>query len=219
VKIALFGRGKTGSTFLQLAGGRHEVRVFSRAEPARAEDLRDADLAVVFVPGPTFGDLAPLLLESRLPVVSGTTGFDYTRLQPLAPWIVASNFSLGMNVTFLLTRILAGAERISRGSFQVHEIHHTGKIDSPSGTALHLRSLLPEGTEITAERLGDAKGLHRVELSLPGEKILVQHEALDRSVFGAGALYAAEELLPALSPGLHSFEKLMDERLRKEIYD
>lgn len=218
MKIALFGKGKTGGAFLELAKGKHEVEVYSRSRPASLELLKRADAAVVFVPPSGMADIAPLLLEAGVPVVSGTTGFDYGSLPaPKAPWITASNFSLGMNLTFVLTRLLSGLGRMAQVDYQVSEVHHTEKKDSPSGTALTLLSLLPKETPVQAERIGDAKGTHRVVARLRGEVIRLEHEALDRSVFGAGALFAAEELLPGLAPGLHRFENLMEEKLRKEL--
>jgi 4-hydroxy-tetrahydrodipicolinate reductase len=135
-----------------------------------------------------------------------------------APWIVASNFSLGMNIAFLLTKALANISSLARADFHVREVHHTEKKDSPSGTALFLTSLLPADTKVTSQRIGDAKGLHVVEARLGGEILRVEHEAIDRSVFGAGALYAVENLLPELTGGIHKFENLMEQKLRKELF-
>lgn len=218
MKIALIGRGKTGGELIKLAEGKHEVRVFSRAEPITKENLVGFDAAIVFVPANAFCDLAETLLASKLPVVSGTTGLDYSALPPPeAPWIVASNFSLGMNMTFLLAKALGALTRIAPAQFHVHEIHHVAKLDAPSGTAISLQGLLPKGTSISSERLGDARGTHILEVTLPGETIRLTHEALDRRVFAEGALFAAENMIKKLPIGIHRFESLLEQRLRQEI--
>lgn len=219
MRIALIGTGKTGGAFLELAKVGHEVISFSSRTPCTLAEVSRADAVVVFVPAAGLADLSTLLIESRRPVVCGTTGFDFSSLTDLAaPWIVASNFSIGMNATFLIARLLGRLQNLSAATYHVHEVHHVMKKDAPSGTALYLKSLLPAETEITAERIGDARGTHRLQVDLPGESVVLQHDAHDRSVFAAGALYAAEKMLPNLNPGLHRFESLMEQLLRKELF-
>ncbi len=219
MKIALLGRGKTGDAFFRLANERHEVVAFDRTHPLTREALTTAEVVVSFLPAAALADYLPLLLESEKPVISGTTGFSYEALENLrAPWIFASNFSLGMNVMFFLIKILAKVGESYGGQFQIREVHHTSKLDSPSGTALRLQALLPQSGNIQAERVGDAKGFHSLELILPHEKISVAHEAFDRTVFGEGALWAVENILPGLPPGLHQFEEILEQRLRKEMF-
>ncbi|RZA05393.1 MAG: hypothetical protein EOP11_12935 [Proteobacteria bacterium] len=218
MKIALIGAGKTGGAFAELAAKSHEITVYSRQAPFTAADLNAADAIVVFVPAAGLSDLLSLLREVAKPVVCGTTGFDFERvISPKGPWIVASNFSIGMNATFLLAKLLAHLPALAPARFHVHEVHHVTKKDAPSGTALRLAGLLPTGTEVTADRLGDAKGLHTLRVDLPGETITLAHEAHDRSVFAAGALHAVEKFLPGLAPGLHHFETLIEQSLRKEL--
>jgi 4-hydroxy-tetrahydrodipicolinate reductase len=130
---------------------------------------------------------------------------------------VASNFSIGMNATFFLAKLLGRVGALAPVSFHVHEVHHVTKKDAPSGTALRLAGLLPAGAKISADRLGDAKGLHTLTADLSGETIRLTHEAHDRGVFGAGALHAAEHFLPGLAPGIHHFENLIEQSLRKEL--
>jgi 4-hydroxy-tetrahydrodipicolinate reductase len=217
MKIALIGNGKTGGAFRELAEKNHEVKVFTRHQPCKAADIAAVDAVVVFVPASGLADLSTMLMESGKPVICGTTGFPFDSLEsPGAPWIVASNFSLGMNAAFLVAKLLNRLPTAE--SFHVHEVHHVHKKDSPSGTALYLKSLLPAHTTISAEREGDARGLHRLEVKLPGENLLLEHEAHDRSVFGAGALYALERMLPELPRGLFRFETLMESALKEELF-
>lgn len=219
MKIAVIGNGKTGGSVEALAAKQHQIEVFNLDKPATAAALRSFDAAIVFVPAAGFSDLAPVLIESGIPAVVGTTGFSFEKISGLrAPWIVASNFSLGMNFMFLLTRTLPSLRKSSpSASFAIHEVHHVHKKDSPSGTALSLKALLPADTTLTAEREGDVAGLHTVTVSLPGETLKVEHEAQDRTVFASGALFAAESLLKGLSPTVHRFETIFADQLKKEF--
>jgi len=202
-----------------LVAKKHEIEIFNLEKPATAQALRAFDAAIVFVPPAGFADLAPTLFAAGIPAVIGTTGFAFEKIAaPTAPWIVASNFSLGMNFMFLLTKMLPALSRSSPNvTFSIHEVHHIHKKDSPSGTALSLKALLPTGTPVTADRVGDVPGIHTATAELPGETLSLRHEAHDRSVFAAGALYAAETLLTGLTPGLHRFEDIFANQLRKDF--
>ena len=119
---------------------------------------------------------------------------------------------------FMLSKLLSNLESISPGAvFSVHEIHHTKKLDSPSGTALHLKKLLPDSTAVTAERIGDVPGIHTVTVELPGEIVSLRHEAKNRTVFASGAIYAAENLILGLPAGIHQFEILFINKIKKEM--
>jgi 4-hydroxy-tetrahydrodipicolinate reductase len=219
MKIALIGTGKTGGVFGEIAGGRHEILPFSRRNPPTAEALAAADAVMVFVPAEGLSAIMPALQGAGRPVVCGTTGFSFADMpSPAEPWIVASNFSIGMNAAFFLARLLGRLGAIAPASYAVHEVHHVHKKDAPSGTALYLQGLLPAQTPVTADRVGEVAGLHRLSVALAGETIRLEHEALDRSVFAQGALFALENLLPGLEPGMHRFEQLMETKIRKELY-
>lgn len=219
MKIALIGTGKTGGVFGELASARHEIIPFSRRQPPTAEALAAADAVVVFVPAEGLREIFPLLEASGKPVICGTTGFAYgEKASPANPWIVASNFSIGMNCAFFLARLLAKLGELAPARYAVHEVHHVHKKDAPSGTALYLQGLLPTNTPVTADRVGEVAGLHVLSVELAGETLRLEHEARDRTVFAQGALFALENLLPGLDPGLHRFEQLMETKIRKELY-
>lgn len=221
LKIALLGKGKTGGAFFDLAKNLHEVKAFQSKNPATIQDLLDADVIVSFLSAPALADVLPSILESKKPLVSGTTGFNYENLEKQtkldAPWITASNFSLGMNVFFFFAKVLSKMETMATSEISIREIHHTSKLDSPSGTALKLASVFSKKVAIDAERIGDAKGFHELKVLLQGESLKIEHEAFDRSVFASGALYAVENLLKGLSPGIHRFEDILEQQIRKEI--
>ena len=96
------------------------------------------------------------------------------------------------------------------------DIHHKGKKDSPSGTALRLLNLFPPGlrklVKIQSVREGETFGTHRIEIQAAGEKLILEHQALSREVFAEGALTALSWLAER-PPGFYTPENLYDSRL------
>jgi 4-hydroxy-tetrahydrodipicolinate reductase len=220
MRVALFGAGKTGSKVLERASGNAEVLgPYTSRNPADPTALRSADAVVLFVPGGALPGLLPLLLEAGKPVVSGATGFAFPEeaKQKLKergiPWVQGSNFSLGMNLAFELARRMGEyLPAVEQGEFHIREVHHTKKLDAPSGTALSLERALGRKVEIESIREGDVIGEHRLELRLPGERVVLDHSALDRGVFAEGALWAARFLCEKkIAAGFHLFEDLVKE--------
>ncbi len=217
MKLALLGAGKTGSKILNL---HDDVEVFNSKRKPTIESLRECDVIVSFLTGDIFVEYIPLLIESKVPVVTGSTGFEWpeniqTSLQDTV-WIKAHNFSLGMNlVKSLIEKLSQATELYPEAKFSIHDIHHTKKIDSPSGTALSWGEWLGRPHTITAERAGDVVGYHHMEMESQVEKIKVTHEALDRSIFAAGALWAAKKICtePNKYRGLVAFDKVVTEHL------
>lgn len=211
---AVIGSGKTGSHVISLLDEKgEEYVVFNSKNLATAEKLKQCQVAVCFVTGPIFLALIPTLLDARIPVVSAATGFDWPveiKEQIEAPWIHAHNFSLGMNLVHGMINIMAKAPKLfDQYEFSLHEIHHTEKKDAPSGTALAWEKWLGHKTQISSERTGDVVGDHQLTLTTPFEKIELRHQALDRKIFAAGSLWAANKILAGeIPPGLHDFADL-----------
>jgi len=228
MKIALLGKGKTGRLLIELAESRpgHTVSVFDRARRPSASLLEHHDCIVSFLPGDAFMAYIPDLIASGVPVVTGSTGFTWpggrTAFSGMLAgkgltWISGSNFSLGMNLVYTMIHALRDAEALLQGTrYDLHEVHHTSKKDSPSGTALSWKEWLGREVDITSERTGDVTGLHTLTLTTSHEKISLTHEALDRKLFAEGALWAAEQLCtgkPDLAPGLHEFRETVQRYL------
>lgn len=237
MKLSLIGRGKTGSQVeallrdpsfapprkLELMGA------YGRSTPPSKAALRSADALIVFVPAPALRDLLPLLLELRKPCVIGTTGFVWNEeiRQAIhdtgAPWILGSNFSLGMNLLFTFTKFAAPLLAQQGWQAAIHEVHHTAKLDRPSGTARTLAELLAAGglaPTITDVREGDVHGIHEVLLRVPNENLRLRHEVNDRRLFAEGAIFAALEWLrepKAIPPGLHGFEHLFSAKILQQV--
>ena len=225
MSFAIIGKGKTGGELLTLLPEQDVFAVFDSKNRPTAEKLKGARAAIAFVPGEAILQAMPELLAARIPLVIGATGFSWPegldaqlRKNNIA-WIAATNFSLGMNLCFSLTRLLAhAAKAFPEMQFSISETHHVHKKDSPSGTALTLQKVLTKegvaGVPIQALREGDVRGIHTLRITFPEESLELRHEASERSLFARGAIFAARDLLPGLAPGFHHFEDLMDQRFR-----
>lgn len=201
---------------------------------AEAPDvLNGADVVIDFsLPAHALGHI-DRYCRWRRPAVIGTTGW-YDALDAVrasvarhdAAVLYAPNFSLGVA---LVARALHGLvpllERLPAYDVAVHEAHHTGKVDSPSGTALLLARLLldplsrkthlatetqhqaidPAALHVTSTRVGSVFGEHTVYLDSPYDQITLAHRAKNRQGFAFGALQAAEWL-----PGRHGLFTLDD---------
>jgi 4-hydroxy-tetrahydrodipicolinate reductase len=216
-KLAIIGRGKTGSKVIELATADqmpHEV--FSTDNPVTLEKLKTCDMGICFLTGDIFLEVSDLIIEARLPMVIGATGFDWPKetLEKIKKhnlaWIHGHNFALGMNLVHAMINILSSTDKLfANYQFKIHDIHHTKKVDAPSGTAIKWRDWLGHDAEITAERTGDVVGEHYLTLTTPYETIELNHKALDRKIFAAGALWAANYLKNnKLQPGVHHFEDI-----------
>ena len=220
MKIALLGKGKTGSEILKLKTS--GVTVFDSVNRPTFEALKSHDVVISFLPGEAFEALIPLLMETGLPVVTGSTGFkwphdfNHTLKEKNLSWIQATNFSLGVVVMKqLMGRLNQVSQLFKSKTFRIHEVHHTKKLDAPSGTALSMKEWLDDDCEISSERTGDVVGLHTLTLETPAEVIRLEHEAKNRALFAEGALWAAEFITTnKLQPGLHSFQKVVEDHLK-----
>lgn len=221
-RIGIIGKGKTGGRAIELAANRYEVSVFDSQRPFSAAAARSDALEaiIVFVPGDSFLEILPELVESGLPCIVGSTGFqfpygeeqfDRVLKERNTAWIYGSNFSLGMRLIERMLDVLSDAPNLfSNHTFQLHEIHHIRKVDAPSGTALSWKNRLGHSVDISSERVGDVVGTHTLTLTTPYERITLTHEALNRNIFADGALYAADILLNnQINNGLHRFQDIV----------
>lgn len=220
MKIAILGRGKTGSQVIKLASERGlSYTSFHRDNVPTQDNLKGHDVIISFLAGDILSEYLPLLKSLGIPVVSGSTGHDFSQVQEVA-WIQGNNFSLGMNVVRLMIESLHQVENLFANdlSFKIHEVHHTQKKDAPSGTALSWERWLGKDATITSERTGDVVGDHQLEVQTPFEKISLRHEALDRQIFAEGALWASDYVLTKkLDKGFYWFEDIVRNELIKKV--
>ncbi|MCO4780894.1 MAG: hypothetical protein KC646_01115 [Candidatus Cloacimonetes bacterium] len=219
-KIALIGNGKTGSKVAELSKD-YEVVVFDSKNKVSVERLLLCDVAIVFVSGDVFVSIIPILLDSKIPVVSGSTGFDLPDdleaniIASQSKWVLAANFSLVMNVVQSILESLNGfSDLFENSNYSIHEVHHTKKLDAPSGTALKWQDWVSQDCEISSAREGDVIGFHELKVETPYETLKISHDAQDRALFASGAIWAANQLLKKRQPGLYEFRDLVLEGMR-----
>ena len=220
MKIALLGTGKTGSKVLEIVN-KKDITGFNESNPPTIAALKKHDVAVSFLPGPAVPEYIDLLIESGLPLASGSTGFDWPKgldkklKAKKVAWITAPNFSLGMNLVYGMIQVLAKAPQLyDKFSFKLHEIHHIHKKDQPSGTSLSWAKALGHQVKITSERIGDTPGDHHLTLVADYEDISIRHQVKDRRVFAQGAVWAARKLHKGgIPPGLHDIQDIMKQEL------
>ena len=219
--IALIGNGKTGSQVLKLSEDQ-DWQLFNSTNRPSFEKLKQCDAAIIFVPGNVLEQYIPILLETAIPVICGTTGFDYPEgfdqqvKQRKQVWIHANNFSPAMSVVRNMIKILnSSAQLLTDFEAKIIERHHIQKQDSPSGTAIRWKEWLGQECSIEAHREGDVVGYHELSLEGPLEKITLAHESKDRSLFARGALLALQWVLEdRVKIGFSRFEALIDKELQ-----
>lgn len=220
MKIALLGYGKMGKTIEEIAQSRgHEVvlRVNDDIENYNLGEFQP-DVAIDFsIPKAAFKNITTCF-KNNIPVVSGTTGWldQYEKAKNIceennSAFIYASNFSLGVNVFFELNKKLAAMMKgLEEYSVEIEEIHHTQKLDAPSGTAISLAQQIIEENPtkkgwqlddadsdeipIYAKRIENVPGTHTVSYESDIDSIEITHTAKSRQGFALGAVIAAEYL-------------------------
>lgn len=217
MKIALLGYGKMGKTIERIALERgHEIVL--KVDAPGDYDLSKAQVAIEFsTPQSAFANISKAL-SLGLPTVAGTTGWleHYPEAVALckvheAAFLYASNFSIGVNIFFELNKTLAQfMQKYPEYAVSIEEIHHTQKLDAPSGTAITLAEQIIKNSDkkewklgeataeeipITAKRIENIPGTHIVSYQSPIDTIEIKHTAHNREGFALGAVLAAEWLL------------------------
>ncbi len=218
MKFAVIGTGKTGGKVVEILNKNQIVGPFDSSNKPTPEKLKEADAAILFVPGGAVDELIALLMESGIPAAWGTTGYDWPEdldqqlKQKNLKWLQASNFSLGMNIVRRCLNIIGQSSSVlDSPEFHIHEVHHKHKQDAPSGTAISWEKWLGKEAKITSERKGDIKGIHQLEVNTDAESIHLKHQAHDRKIFGQGAVWAAEQLVNGdVNPGFHDLSTIFD---------
>ena len=205
-RLLLVGRGRMGRLVESLAAeyGFDVVGHVDRESSSWPDRWPAADVAIDFSTADAVPANLPRLVDRGISIVLGTTGWQAhePQLRKVAATynvgiVAAPNFALGVNI-FLALAERAAVLMSHRGSFGpwIHELHHAGKRDAPSGTALALEWALHAGgitaaMPIASTRAGSIPGTHTVGFDSPSETITLTHEARDRSAFACGALEAA----------------------------
>lgn len=215
MRIALFGYGRMGKMIEQTAIERGHTIVAKVDVDTKDIDFSAMDVAIDFsMPNAAFNNITNCF-KNNVPVISGTTGWldKYEEAAELCKekagaFIYASNFSLGVNVFFELNSHLAEMmKNLKQYQISIEEIHHTQKLDAPSGTAITLAERIVEQTDYTnwklneaatneipvvAKRIEKVPGTHTVNYDSTIDSIEFKHTAHNREGFALGAVVAAE---------------------------
>ncbi|MGN6640512.1 MAG: 4-hydroxy-tetrahydrodipicolinate reductase [Mucilaginibacter sp.] len=247
MNIALLGYGKMGKIIEKIATDRkHNIVLkidFYNQQELTIENLKKADVVIEFsTPGSVLSNIKHCF-DAGVPIVVGTTGW-YEHLPELKKQcsegnntlLYASNFSIGVNVFFYVNKVLAKLmNRYDYYDVQVEEIHHTQKLDSPSGTAITIAEgiienldakkewvniLSAEGSDaaednvkndqllIESFRVDSIPGTHTVIYDSEVDMIEFKHTAHNRNGFALGAVLAAEWVQG--KKGFFSVEQMFD---------
>jgi 4-hydroxy-tetrahydrodipicolinate reductase len=222
VCVLLIGAaGRMGQTVRSLATNDLDVEIVAQCdlgdpiEPA----MKNCDLAIDFSHADAIIEICRAALRHNKPLVIGTTGHSQEQRGTIEeaarslPIVLASNFSVGVNALFWLTR--KAAELLGPDfNPEIIETHHKMKKDAPSGTAKTLAETLKAAQKIGKKipiqsiREGDVVGEHTVIFSGAGERLELTHRAANREIFAGGALRAAKWVM-GRPPGLYSMQDVL----------
>ena len=221
MKIALIGYGKMGKTIERIAIERgHEIVSVidvDNIDDFDSEAFKSADVAIEFTAPAVALSNYRRAFASGVAVVSGTTGWT-EELPALKKEIEAggntlfwsSNFSIGVNIFMAVNKYLASImNQFPNYNVEMTEVHHTQKLDAPSGTAITLAEGILENLErktnwhleteskptdiaIKAIREGQVPGIHTIRYDSDVDFIEIRHELKNRESLALGAVVAAE---------------------------
>jgi 4-hydroxy-tetrahydrodipicolinate reductase len=226
MNIVLLGYGKMGKLIDELATnrGHHLVAKIDQdnQEIRNALDPKTIDVAIEFSQPEGALDNIRWAITQGIPVLSGTTGWlahlpevEALTHQHQGTFFYASNFSIGVNIFFKVNELLAQLMN-ETNDYQVaiEEIHHTAKMDAPSGTAITLAEGIlkhysklkswnlvganpnnPESLPITSKRIDPAPGTHHIRYTSVIDDLEIIHTAHSRHGFALGAIQVAEWIL------------------------
>lgn len=224
MNLALIGYGKMGKEIEKIAvSRRHEIKLIidiNNPQDLTIQNLRKCDAAIEFTIPNTAVKNYNICFEAGIPVVSGTTGWLDKKAEVIkkctemnGTFFYGSNFSVGANLFFELNRKLAElmAEH-NEYNVEMTEVHHTQKLDAPSGTAISLAEDILEKLHaknswvndktpaenelnIKSERRGEVPGIHTIKYESEVDYIEITHSAKSRKGLAFGAVLAAEYCL------------------------
>lgn len=219
MNIALIGYGRMGKEIEQIALSKGHTIGLKTTKDNPTLDLKDIDVAIEFTVAKSAFQNIKTCIENNIPVISGTTGWlnDLEKINQICKekngtFLYASNFSLGVNLFFELNKQLAKMmAKYPYYNIEMEEIHHTKKLDAPSGTAITLAEQIIENSAynnwslnvtnnkntlpIVAKREENVPGTHQIKYVSSVDKIEIKHTAFNRKGFALGALMAAEYIV------------------------
>jgi len=237
MNIAIIGYGKMGQEIEKIAISRKHKIVSIVDQPNHwiefADELRSADVAIEFsTPSAVYQNIRNAF-NLEIPIVVGTTGWKERLPEVKAlcekmnqSLLYSSNFSIGVNIFFELNKKLALLMKdFPEYDVNIEEVHHTAKIDSPSGTAIKLADDIlnivkhkskwvndedgeNEDIQIGSKRISNTPGTHIITYDSKIDSIEIKHTAHNRKGFAQGAILAAEWIVN--HKGVHTMIDVLD---------
>ncbi len=236
MKIAIIGYGKMGHEIENILISRgHEIPlIIDKNNVQELNNIKpeNVDVAIEFSAPEVAYDNIVKCIAAGVPVVSGTTAWldKFDEVEKLTnekngAFFYASNYSIGVNLFFKLSKQLATMmNQFGNYDVTLNEVHHTQKLDAPSGTAITLAEGVIEGLdrknewhlgttteadklEVNAQRRSTVAGIHTLVWESPVDLITIEHNAKSRAGFAMGAVVAAEFL--AGKKGVFSMDDLL----------
>ena len=220
VRVMIIGAaGRMGKTVRELAQNDPEIQIAALCDLGDSIETatKNCDVAIDFSQADSIDEICRSAQQYGKSLIIGTTGHSQQQRKTIEetahsiPVILASNFSVGVNVLFWLTQ--KAAELLgSDFNPEIVETHHKMKKDAPSGTAKTLAEILKamRSSEIAIQsiREGDVVGEHTVIFAGPGERLELTHRAANRGIFALGAVRAAKWIVHK-APGLYSMQDVL----------
>ena len=224
MKIALIGYGKMGKTIEKMAIEKgHEIVLkldINNFHQFTSENLRKAEVVIEFTRPESAFDNISKCIKFGVPIISGTTGWlerkdeiETLCAKENGAFFYASNYSIGVNIFFTLNKYLAKMMN-SQTQYELgtEEIHHTQKLDAPSGTSITLAEGIIENIQnkkswvnkathakskipIISKRIDKVPGTHQITYQSVIDTIEIKHIAHSREGFAGGAILAAEWII------------------------
>lgn len=163
-----------------------------------------------------FEEIVNFSKSNNLPLIVASTGHNDEQLSALrklsqsVPIMIAPNLSIGINFIKKIFNSFSFGNLTN--DIEIHETHHKEKIDSPSGTAIELKTLLESKEEdlnvlVKSFRDDDSVGKHKIILNMEDETLEITHTANSRKIFALGAI-AAIKWINSQKSGLYNLSNI-----------
>ncbi|MDA8955873.1 4-hydroxy-tetrahydrodipicolinate reductase [Gammaproteobacteria bacterium] len=213
IKVCINGlSGKMGSSIKDIAIQQNDLNLIYD------KNIKNADVLIDFSRPSSTLNILEDCLEHNIPMVIGTTGFNQDELSIIKeaskkiPILLAFNMSKGI---YIIKKSIQNflESNSNKLSCVIEEVHHTEKVDSPSGTAIELKKVIEiadiakniSSLSIESKRAKGIFGIHKVIFSSDSDYIEFKHEALSRKVFAEGAIEISK-LISSKSPKMYELE-------------
>ena len=192
--------GKMGSSILNQVSKIEDILII--------ESIANCDVVIDFSRPESSLKILNKCLENKIPLVIGTTGFNNDQVQIIKeaskhiPLLLSYNMSKGI---YALKKSIKDFLIKNKDMFEctIYEVHHTEKVDSPSGTAIELKEIIENNNKcnfvssinIESERVSNVNGIHEVRFYNNRDLVIFKHEALSRNIFSDGAIAIAKSII------------------------